>query len=134
MRDPRRYTMPDVVKGKRFELRAGEQKLVVDHMSKGIYPPPPDRLRARFRFDKAYILMGRHQLEMTTPVAHKLGFALATNGGAALYLGGVVLFEVGGERYSLPGESAIQLGGVLLKKVDRADDWQRDHPSRRVAT
>lgn len=128
----RYYSMPDVVNGKRLELRAGDQRIIVDHQATGVNPPPPDQIRARFRGDQCYLLCGLKQVQMSIPVAAKIGHALANNGGAALYLGGVVLLDIGGERYSLMGEPAIQLGGVLLRKADRADDWQRENP-RRVA-
>ncbi len=124
----------DHVRGRRLEIRASksfnDQRIVVDH-TLGVGVPPPGEIRARFRGEKVFLLMGLKQLEMSIPVAAKVGYALANNGGAALYLGGFVSLKVGGEKYSLPGETSIQLGGVLMKKTDRADDWQRANPKRR---
>jgi hypothetical protein len=85
-------------------------------------------MRARFRNGRVHLLLGTKALEMTTPVAAKVGYALAQNGGACFYLGDVVSFSVGGEEFTLLPEVAIQLGGVMLKKTDRADDWQRAAP------
>lgn len=120
----RAYHVPDHMRSRRLEIRSGDQKIVVDHGSADIGTAPLDA-RARYRGGRVYLLIGSKALEMTTPVAAKVGHQLAANGGAALYLGGHVMLEIGGERFILDGEPAIQLGGVLVKKADRADDWQR---------
>jgi hypothetical protein len=122
----------NLVRGKRLELRNGDQRIVVDRKRTALFVPFVGEMRARFRNNRVYLLLGTKALEMTTPVAAKVGFALTQNGGACFYQGDVVSFEIGGEEFCLLPEVALQLGGVMLKKTDRADDWQRENPFRRV--
>jgi hypothetical protein len=122
----------DLVSGKRLEIRNGEQRIVVDRKRMAMFKPIVGDIRARFRGDKVYLLLGQKMLEMTTPIASKVGFALAKNGGACMYLGDFVFMEIGGEEIHLAPADALQLGGVMLKKTDRADDYQRQNPLRRV--
>jgi hypothetical protein len=131
---PAGIQVANIVRHKRLELRNGDQKIVVDRKQQRFFVPFVGEMRARFRNDRVYVLLGTKALEMTTPVAAKVGFALTQNGGACFYQGDVVSFQIGGEEFCLLPEQAIQLGGVMLKKTDRADDWQRDNPLRRVAT
>jgi hypothetical protein len=129
---PAGIQVANLVRAKRLELRNGEQRIVVDRKRQALFVPFVGEMRARFRNGRVYLLLGTKALEMTTPVAAKVGYALAQNGGACFYLGDVVSFEIGGEEFTLAPEIAMQLGGVMLKKADRADDWQRENP-RRVA-
>ena len=122
----------NIVRSQRLEVRNGDQRIVVDRRRQALFVPFVGELRARFRNRRVYLLLGTKALEMTTPVASKVGYALAQNGGACFYQGDFVVLEVGGQEFCLSPETALQLGGVLLKKTDRADDWQRDNP-RRVA-
>lgn len=126
------YVVADHVAGRRLELRAGDLRVVVDRKSAALYTPPAGDIRARSRDGKVYVLMGAKVLEMTTPVAIKVGFALAKNGGACICHGDVVALEIGGEEFHLLPDVAVQLGGVLMLKADRADDWQRANPNRRL--
>jgi len=120
----------NLVSSKRLEIRNGEQRIVVDRKRESLFVPFVGEMRARFRGDRVYILLGSKMLEMTTPIAAKVGFALTKNGGACFYQGDVVTFQIGGEEFCLLPETALQLGGVMLKKTDRADDWQRENPRR----
>jgi hypothetical protein len=122
----------NLVRHKRLELRNGDQRIVVDRKRQSLFVPFVGEMRARFRNDRVYLLLGTKALEMTTPVAFKVGYALAQNGGACFYQGDVVSFRIGEEEFNLLPEQALQLGGVMLKKMERADDWQRDNPLRRV--
>jgi hypothetical protein len=122
----------DLVSGRRLEIRNGDQRIVVDRKRQAMFVPLRGEIRARFRGDRVYVLLGSKALEMTTPVAAKVGFALTRNGGACLYQGDFVTFEIGGEELHLLPADALQLGGVMLKKTDRADDWQRETHRRVV--
>lgn len=119
------YSVADRVNGKRLEIRAGDQRLIVDRKKTQFCTPLIGDIRARRRGDKVYILLGSKQLEMTVPVAIKVGFALTKNGGACMYLGDMVLLEIGGEEMTLLPAVAVQLGGVMMLKADKADDFQR---------
>lgn len=116
----------DLVSAKRLEIRSPDgQKIVVDRKVDALYVPPPGDIRARYRQGYVYVLLGAKMLQMTTPIAAKVGFALAKNGGACMYHGDVVLLEIGGEQFTLLPAIAVQLGAVMMRKADRADDWQR---------
>jgi hypothetical protein len=121
-----RVHIGNLVNGKRLEIRAPDgQRIVVDRERQALYVPPRGDIRARCRGPHVFILLGGKMLQMTTPVAAKVGFALAKNGGACLHHGDVVLLEIGGERFTLLPAIAVQLGAVMMRKADRADDWQR---------
>lgn len=128
----RGYVVADHVSGKRLELRAGDQRVVVDRKRTELCTAITGDIRARSRDGRVFLLLGTKMLEMTTPVAVKVGFALAKNGGACMSLGDMVSFEIGGEEFHLSPAVAVQLGGVLMLKADRADDWQRANPNRRL--
>lgn len=119
------YDVRNHVLGKRLELRNGDQRVVVDRKRTALYVPPVGEMRARNRGAYVHLLVGTKQLSMTTPVATKVGFALVKNGGACMYLGDVVSFEIGGEEVTLLPAVAIKLGGVIMLKADKADDFQR---------
>lgn len=118
----------NLVSGKRLEIRSGMtgQRIVVDRKKAGIHAALYGDIRASARGRMVCLLLGSKALEMTTPVAVKVGFALAKNGGACLYHGDMVLLEIGGEEFTLPPAIAVQLGGVMMLKADKADDFQRD--------
>ncbi len=121
------YNVADRVVGKRLELRTEDgQQIVVDRISEKLLVLPKGDIRARYRHGCVYVLLDGKILQMTVPVAAKVGFALAKNGGACMYLGDAVLLEINREKFTLPPGVALQLGGVILKKADRADDWQRE--------
>jgi hypothetical protein len=122
---PAGIRVANLVSGKRLEIRNGDQRIVVDRKRQALFVPIQGKVYARFRHDRVYLWFGAKALEMTIPIAAKVGFALAKNGGACRYLGDFVFIEVGGEEIHLLPADAEQLGGVMLRKADRADDWQR---------
>lgn len=128
------YNVIDRVYGRRLELRSGDSRVIVDRKKTAMYVPIKGDIRTRARQGQVHMLIGAKAIEMTTPVAIKVGFALAKNGGACELLGDVVSLEIGGEEFHLLPAVAVQLGGVLMLKADRADDWQRANPNRRLAS
>lgn len=125
------YNVIDRVQGKRLELRNGEQSFIVDRAKQEVYVPPKGDIRIAQRNEKVALLIGEKVVEMTTPVAVKVGFALSKNGGACMYLGDVVTLSINGEMFYLLPKIAVQVGGGLMLKADKADDWQREHSSHR---
>jgi hypothetical protein len=119
------YDVRNRVLGKKLSLVSGEQRIVVDRKRVALYEPPPGDIRVKTRGGKVYMAIGAKVLEMGTPVAVKVGFALAKNGGACQYLGDVVSFDIGGEEFTLLPDVAVQVGGAILLKADKADDFQR---------
>ena len=119
----------NLVQAKRFEMACGDIKLIVDRKSEFLYIPPSGYCTAGYRGAMVQMMLGSKILEMTTPVAVKLGIALCTNGGACQYLGDVVSLNIAGDELTLLPEIAAKLGAVILRKADRADDFQRGIPS-----
>jgi hypothetical protein len=119
------YDARNHVVGKRFELACGDQTIVVDRIKEQLYVPQAGECRVRQRGAEVHVLIASKLLQMTTPAAVKLGLALSTNGGACAYLGDLVSVNIGGEALTLLPQVAMKLGGVILKKADRADDYQR---------
>jgi hypothetical protein len=119
------YDVRNHVKGNRFDVLCGDQRIVVDRTKAARYVQPTADCRIRHRGGLVYLLIGSKQLEMTTPAAVKLGIALATNGGACTYLGDIVSLNIAGEELTLLPQIAVKLGGLICKKADRADDFQR---------
>lgn len=119
------YAVADRVWGKKLVATAGDSRIVVDRVKQALYVPPVGDIRISTKFGMVYLTIGTKVLEMTTPVAVKVGFALAKNGGACQALGDVVLFNIGGEQYTLLPDVAVQVGGGVLLKADKADDFQR---------
>lgn len=119
------YNVADRVQGKKLAVTAGDSRIVVDRKKVALYTPPAGDLRCWTRGGLVYLAIGDKVLEMTTPVAAKVGFALCKNGGACEFLGDVVLLEIGGEEYTLLPDVARQIGGGVLLKADKADDVQR---------
>lgn len=121
------YNVADRMKGERLEIRSETvgPRIVVDRKLISAYVPPQGEIRARCREGKVQVLIGTKTLDMTTPVAVKVGISLAKNGGACQYLGDIVLLEIGGEEFHLLPEIAMALSGAIIRKADKADDWQR---------
>lgn len=126
------YVVADHVSGKRLDIRCGDARIEVDRIREALFQPPMGDIRTAHGGGMVRLLIGGKCIEMTTPVASKVGFALAKNGGACMSLGDVVLFRINGDEFHLLPAVAVQLGGGLLLKADRADDWQRANPKRRL--
>lgn len=113
---------------KHLDIRSGDSHIQVDRIKVMLYVPPAvDRIVARTRGPFTYILVGDQALEMGTPVAVKVGLALAAAGDECIHTGDMVKLAINGTELHLLPERALQLGGILARKADRADDWQRAH-------
>lgn len=113
-----------------MKLTEGTNSLTVELKTRGVlYVPPVSELRVRERNGRVFVLFGDQILSLSTPIAAKVGMALARCGQLALQTAEWVSFKVNSVEIVLLPEAAIQLGGVMLKKTDRADDWQRNRRS-----
>lgn len=124
------YNVIDHVSGKRLEVRCGDQRVVVDRKKTETFVPPVGDIRVQAREGQVDLLIGDKLLTMRTPLAIKVGFALNKNGGACMYLGDFVVMEINGIEFHLLPAVAVKVGGALMLKADRADDWQRANPRR----
>jgi len=110
-----------------LDISSGDSRITVDRKaSNGVYVAPSENMICRVELGHVLLLSGDSYLEMTTPVAVKVGMALCRNGGEAMSQGDWVVFTVNSTEFTLLPEVAIRLGGVILKKSDKADDWQRE--------
>jgi len=92
-------------------------------LKSGLFTDYAHQIRVRAEFDHVLMLIRRKVVKMRTTAAHKAGFALAKKAGEALP-GEFVIMNINGEAFELPPESALNLGGALLRKADDVDDYQ----------
>lgn len=97
------------------ELRAGE-----------IFAPKVSEIRVRFEYGKVVAFLDRvTRIEMSTPAAVKIGMAM-NHCYTQAQQGDLVIWKINGQDVQLLPLQARMTGGAMLKKADRADDWQRD--------
>ena len=111
-------------------LWSGDNHLTVDKRKGGVYIPQHGNVVVRREFGGVVLFIGDRRLEMSTPVAVKIGLALVKNGGGVLEPGDMVVLDISGIEVLLLPETAIKIGGSILRKADKADDWQRDNTHR----
>ena len=100
-------------------------------LSKEIYAPDVRRIVVRYEHNMVVLWLDDMRVEMTTPVAARIG--LEMNKLYAVHEpGDLVIMRINGRKVQLVPMQARQVGGVMLKKADRADDWQRQS-GRRLA-
>jgi hypothetical protein len=107
-------------------LWEGGEKLTIDPLKRGlVYVPPAGELRVRMRNERVFVLWADQAFSMSTPIAVKAGMALARAAHVAEIAGDWVAFQIAQTRLVLLPEAARQLAGTMLRKADRADDYQR---------
>jgi len=92
--------------------------------STGIYTPNVGACRARTRAGLVYLFIDDKPIELHTPDAHKLGFAMVKQGGEAMPQEFIVV-KVNGVALNFPPKSAKQVGAAILRRADAADDFQK---------
>lgn len=109
-----------------FEIIFGHNKVKVDRKRVAKYVPPVGlEIRVQRRADFVYLKLGEKMLEMSTPAAVKIGLGLCDCAGQCMVSGDIVQLLVNGEEFLLLPAVAVQIGGVICKKADRVDDYQR---------
>lgn len=111
-----------------MEIWSGDTRLKVDRRTGVAYVPRAGNLAVRQELDKVVVFVDEKRLEMSTPVAVKIGLALCLRSddhGANVVKGEVIAFEISGFEVLLLPETAMSIGAAILRKADRADDWQR---------
>lgn len=114
--------------GKHDQIRVSdgsEKDSIYVTRKKTVYVPSVEKARVRFRNNLVYLFLDDLPIEMTTPMACKLGLQLAIHGEWAFWMKEIVLLVINGKEIYLLPEVARQIGGVMLKKADRSDDWQK---------
>ncbi len=115
------------INSERLSISTGTagSSLVVDRKRAATYIPPPGTVRVRAQGPSVYVLLGPKVLELSTPVAMKIALSLVGHAKACEGTPDFVVLSINGEEIHLLPAIATQLGGALVKKADKADDWQR---------
>jgi len=87
-----------------------------------IYVPKYSKMAVRHDHGRVLLLADSKAIDLSTVVAHKIGFAMAS---AKLAPGEIIVLTINGERIELLQDTASQLAAGLLRKADDADDFQR---------
>lgn len=95
----------------------------------GIFVRNTQTIRAAHRNGLVYMEVNGRVLEMRTPVAHRVGFALVKKAGEALP-NEFIKLVINGYALNLPSKSAKKVGAALLRKADHADDFQRQRTNQ----
>lgn len=115
------------INGEKLSLSTGTAgaSIMVDRKKASAYVPPPGAIRIRSQGPDVWLLIGDKILELTTPVAMKIAFALVGHAKECEGTPDFVVLAINGEELHLLPAIATQIGGALVKKADKADDWQR---------
>lgn len=114
-----------------LKLWSGDSSISVDHRRVPFFSPDPGRITLRKEFGNVVLFYQDKRLEMSTPVAVKIGLALVKHGGGVLEPSDIVVLSISGVEVLLLPETATRIGGALIRKADKADDWQRDNVTAR---
>jgi hypothetical protein len=90
-----------------------------------IFQPSAGKCAVRSEGGQVVFLLDDKRLEMSVPVAVKVGLALCLTSDDDLTSGEIVVWDISGFEVSLLPETAMRIGASILRKADRADDWQR---------
>jgi hypothetical protein len=114
-----------------WEIKEGDNTLRVERRDlKGkLYVQETQQVVVRQERDKVLLFVGGltgQCVTLTTPRATELAMALIKEGGLATD-GEVVALVINRVDLELPAALVIQIGGALVRKADKADDYQRSH-------
>lgn len=87
------------------------------------YVPEFRTIRARFRGPLCYLWFDDKRVEMRTPTAVAIGLELCRQESRA-EPGELIVLTINRRNVTLLPDVARQVGGVLLRKAERADEWQ----------
>jgi hypothetical protein len=98
--------------------------MIVVDLKRGVFLDPGTPVRIGQRYDKVVLLQGAKGVQIDTPTAVRTGFQLVKLSDQVL-AGEFIALRIDGEELHLLPEVARQIGGALIRKADRADDFQR---------
>ena len=115
-----------------MELWSADSRLCIEKR-RALYLPQTGDARVRKEYGQVVMIIDDKRLEMSTPVAVKVGLELVKSAGTAVD-GELVALTISGVEVLLLPDTATRIGGAILRKADKADDWQRANntPSRRL--
>lgn len=107
-----------------MQIYAGDQRLSVDRKCDVPFVPSAANIVVRTEYGLVILFVDDKRLEMSTPVAVKIGLALCLTSDVTVQRE-IVVFNISGFEVLLLPETAMRIGAAILRKADRADDWQR---------
>ena len=115
-----------------MELWSDDSRLSIEKRH-ALYVPQTGDARVRKEYGQVVMFIDGKRLEMSTPVAVKVGLELVKSA-ATVDTGELIVLTISGVEVLLLPDTATRIGGAILRKADKADDWQRDNlkPSRRL--
>lgn len=93
----------------------------------GIMTRVPDKIAVRAEGPLVVMLFDMSRVEMLTPTAHKVAFALIRAADECLLAGDFVVMRINRVDVEYPAKHARQVAAGLLRKADDADDFQLNH-------
>ena len=100
----------------------------------GIYVPNVARVAVRNEGHAVVLFIGQARVELRTPEAHKMGFALIRCADSCIDENTLdfVVLTVNGSEIHIEAAPARQLAGALLRKADLVDRFQNENKLRIV--
>jgi len=98
----------------------------------GIYIPALPSITVRAEGREVAMLLEDSKITMGTVAAHAAGFKLVRLSGTAIS-GELIVLKINGDELDLLPEQAKSIGGALLRKADKADDFQRYYAKRKIS-
>lgn len=96
-------------------------------------PIPSPNIHVRAQGPWVVMLFGTSRIELTTPEAHKMAFQLIrTADNCILEQVEFVTLTINNADIEIPPQPARQLGAALLRKSDKADNFQITHRKRAI--
>lgn len=89
-----------------------------------VYIPTVNKMVVRQFFRNVLLLVDDKRVELTTIIAHKIGYTIAM-AIPKLAPNELIVLKINGERIELLPDTASKLSTGLLRKADDADDYQR---------
>lgn len=102
----------------------GDHRISVDR-KRGVFRPEMGDVVVRQDCGDVLVFVKGKALRMSTPIAVKIGLALTGTGGANFEPDEIVVMDISGVEVQMLPQTAAKIGSAILRKADRADDWQR---------
>lgn len=123
---------------------APQQSIKVTRSGGFFTPALFKEIRVRNEGPFTVMLFGDSRIELTTPAAHKLAWALHKEADLCIreandgvlwksdFAREFVVMEINGAEINLPAQAARKLAVALFRRNDAVDDWQIAHKARIV--
>lgn len=110
-------------------IRRHENSISVSRVRNTVFVPTVHSIQIGERGPDCVLILDNAPILLNTPDAVKIGYELCRMESQSEE-GELIILTINGRDVMLIPSQARQVGGVLLKKADRADDWQRNEGKR----